>query len=70
MSLKSFHILFINLATLLAVGVGVRELREYGRGAGTGALVLGVLCLALTAGLVVYGIRARRKLRGLGPEED
>ncbi len=58
MTLKWFHIVFITLSMLLSIGVGVWGLFN-------NFLVLGVLSLAGSAGLCVYGPYFLRKARQL-----
>lgn len=58
MSLKFFHIVFIVLATLVSLFVGVWGLRN-------AQPILGVVFLVLGAVLVVYGLRAYQKLRSI-----
>ena len=58
MTLKWFHIVFIALSTLMAVGMGVW-------GFVNGFLALGVLSLIGSAVLCVYGPYFLRKVRNL-----
>jgi hypothetical protein len=57
MSLKTFHIIFIILATLLAAGCAVWAF------ANQTATPFGVCCAVAAAALVVYGIWFVRKSR-------
>ena len=57
MSLRFFHILFIVLAALLAVGIGVWALRGPGPLYGTLSVVAGI-------GLAAYAVWYARKTRG------
>ncbi|MBI4476024.1 MAG: hypothetical protein HY654_02560 [Acidobacteria bacterium] len=61
MSLKYFHLLFITLAGLISAGFGVWALM---RGT-TLNVVLGVVAIAMAAGLAVYGRAFARKARTL-----
>lgn len=64
MSLRFFHLVFIVLALLLSVLTGLWSLGQY-RDLGSGSwLALGIVCLAVAAGLVVYGMWFLRKTRG------
>lgn len=60
MSLKAFHVLFITASVVLAIGVGVRFLRNGGAYAAAGAV-----CLAVGAALIAYEIWFIRKARRL-----
>ena len=65
MSLKGFHILFITVSTLLAVGVGgwclwVDSVE------GTSAFRIGAICSFIAAlALMVYGVWFYRKMKRL-----
>lgn len=63
MSLKAFHILFIALSTMLAVGFGVWSVRMYAAAQGGGYMVMGVLSFACAVALLVYGYKFWQKLR-------
>jgi hypothetical protein len=58
MALKWFHIVFIALSTLMSIGIGVWGLAH-------NFIVLGVLSLAASAVLCVYGPYFVRKARQL-----
>ena len=59
MSLKWFHIFFISLSVVVAVGFGLWGLlNQY--------VLLGVLSLVVAAGLVAYGNYFLRKARKIG----
>jgi hypothetical protein len=62
LSLRSFHLFFIAISILLAVGLCLWGFWAYFTEASVLGLVLGILFLALTVILAVYGPRARRKL--------
>lgn len=66
MSLKTFHIFFIALSILLAIGFGVWEVREYADGGASGRLIAASLSFLVAAGLIVYGVRFVRKLKHIG----
>jgi hypothetical protein len=59
MSLKWFHVLFITLSTLISVWFGVWGLFNQ-------RIVLGIISLAMSAALCVYGPYFLRKVRGAG----
>ena len=59
MSLKWFHVVFISLSVVLALWFGIWGLFN-------DQVVLGILSLAASAGLVVYGNHFLAKLRKLG----
>ena len=66
MSLKAFHIVFITLSTLLAVGFGFWSLHDHQmHGGGAGAVTLAILSFVVAVGLVVYGVWFLKKLKGV-----
>ena len=66
MSLKAFHIFFIALSVLLALGFGAWEIAGFAQSGNISRLITGILSFAVAAGLIVYGIRFLRKLRHVG----
>ena len=66
MSLKAFHLLFVTASAILAFGFGAWGIDAYASRGDSGSLVLAVLALLFGAGLVVYGVMVRTKLKGLG----
>lgn len=66
MSLKAFHIVFIALSALLAVGFGVWEVVQFVETGNAWALVGGLASFGVSAALVVYGIRFLKKLKHIG----
>jgi peptidoglycan/LPS O-acetylase OafA/YrhL len=69
LSLRSFHLFFIAVSVALSALVaawGVRSWRATGSGSD---LAFGVMFLVGGIVLALYGIRVRRKLRDLGPED-
>ena len=64
MSLKAFHIFFVTLSTLLALGFGAWAIRDYRTGGAIGSLVLGVASLVCSVVLVLYGRWFLNKLKG------
>lgn len=65
MSLRAFHLFFIAVSILLALGFGVWELRSFARQGLPSDLVLGLLSLAAVVGLVLYLRAVLRKFRNL-----
>jgi membrane protein implicated in regulation of membrane protease activity len=57
-SLKTFHLFFITISTLLCAWVGVWAVRH-------GREALAALFVALGVALITYGVRFRRKLKEL-----
>jgi steroid 5-alpha reductase family enzyme len=70
LSLRSFHLFFIAVSVLLAAWVGVWGVQSWQATHSSGDLILGLLFVALGVVLLVYGLRARRKLRELEPEDE
>ena len=70
LSLRSFHLFFIAVSVLLAAWVGVWGVQSWQTTRSGGDLTLGLLFVALGVVLLVYGLRARKKLRELAPEDD
>jgi ABC-type thiamin/hydroxymethylpyrimidine transport system permease subunit len=63
MSLKTFHVVFITLSTLLAIAFGLWSFHDYRMHAGGAwAIVMTVLGFAAAVALVVYGIWFLKKL--------
>jgi hypothetical protein len=64
MSLRWVHVLFITLATVLAIWIGVWCLRS---AAAVGGVyqVMGYSLIALAAGMIGYGLWFVRKTRGM-----
>ncbi|HEX7186477.1 MAG TPA: hypothetical protein VF756_31945 [Thermoanaerobaculia bacterium] len=69
MSLRSFHLFFIAASTVLAVLVGVWGIQGWSASRNTSDLALGAFFLVVAIVLAIYGIRVRKKLRDLDPEE-
>ena len=65
MSLKVFHIVFITMSVLLAVGFGVWAIVKWTRDGQLSGVVLGVLSLVGAVGLLWYGVWFWRKLKGI-----
>lgn len=65
MSLKFFHIVFISLSTLLALGVGGWSIAMFCYGHAAFHLVLGIFALLAAVGLVLYGRYVLKKLKNI-----
>jgi hypothetical protein len=65
MSLKAFHIAFITLSSLMCFGCGAWGLSQYVRTNDFGQLLFAIAGLVGGIGLIVYGIRFLRKLKGI-----
>ncbi len=65
MSLKFFHIVFISLSTLLALGVGAWAVAMFFYGHNVFHLVLGIFSLAAAVGLILYGRYVLKKLKNI-----
>ena len=65
MSLKSFHVVFVIVSVLCALGFGAWAVADYQRTGKGGVLALGVLGFAAAVALVWYGFWFLRKLRGV-----
>lgn len=64
-SLKAFHLVFISVSTILAVGFAVWALDDYRVNGGAASLIGGGIS-ALAAGVLpVYGRWFMRKLKGV-----
>jgi len=70
LSLRSFHLFFIAVSVLLAAWVGVWGVQSYLDTRSPGDLALGVFFFVMGFALLLYGRRARRKLRALAPEDE
>jgi hypothetical protein len=65
MSLKAFHVFFVAVSTICALGFGGWSVADYQRTGSSGALVLGVLGFAAAVALVWYGFWFLRKLKNV-----
>jgi hypothetical protein len=64
MSLKTFHVVFITLSTLLAVGFGLSSYHDYQmHGGGALSLFLTAAGFLAAVGLVIYGVWFLKKLK-------
>jgi len=64
-SLKAFHVFFVIVSTLCALGFGAWAIGDYLRTGNIGVLALGVLGFAAAAALVWYGLWFLRKLKNM-----
>lgn len=69
LSLRSFHLFFIAVSVLLAAWIGAWAIQSWLATRSLGDLALGALSFVAGLGLVVYGLKARRKLRALDPDD-
>ena len=66
MSLKAFHVVFIIVSTILAVGFGIWAIRDYRARSESASLVVGAGSLLAALALVWYGRWFLRKLKRVG----
>jgi hypothetical protein len=66
MGLKGFHVFFIAVSTLCALGIAAWAVMDWTRTQSGTTLGLAVLAFAAAGALVVYGLWFLRKLRGVG----
>jgi hypothetical protein len=66
MSLKSFHLLFVSASVILAFAFGAWGIDAYAARGEGGTLALALCAFLFGAGLAVYGLRVRTKLKGMG----
>jgi len=65
MSLKAFHVFFIVVSVLCALGFGAWAVADYSRTGRGSLLALGVLGFAAAAVLIWYGLWFLRKLKNV-----
>ncbi len=65
MSLKAFHVCFVVVSVLCALGFGAWSIADYSRTGHGFTLVLGVLGFIAAAALVWYGLWFLRKLKNV-----
>jgi steroid 5-alpha reductase family enzyme len=70
MSLRSFHLFFIAASVVLAAWVGVWGIQSWQANRSGSDLAVGLLFFALGAVLLVYGLRVRKKLRAIAPDDE
>jgi hypothetical protein len=69
LSLRSFHLFFIAASVLLSVAVAGWGVQSWLATRRSGDLALGLFFAVVGVLLALYGLKARKKLRDLGPEE-
>jgi len=70
LSLRSFHLFFIAASVVLAAWVGVWGVQSWQANRSGSDLGVGLLFFALGVVLLVYGLRVRRKLRAIAPDDE
>jgi hypothetical protein len=65
MSLKAFHVFFVAVSTLCALGFGAWAVGDYLRTGKGGTLGLGIASFVAAAGLIWYGFWFLRKLKNV-----
>ena len=70
MSLKAFHLFFVAISILLALGLAAWGISDYLDAGKASSLIMGALSAVGGFALVIYGLRVRRKLAALGPEDE
>ena len=63
MSLKTFHLFFIALSTLVAFGFGVWGVYVFLQEQTASYLIMGILSMAVGIGLIFYAVRFMQKLK-------
>lgn len=66
MSLKAFHLVFVSISVLLALGLGTMTFMTFLQQRALAQLGWSVLSFAAAIALVVYGVRIRKKLWDIG----
>jgi peptidoglycan/LPS O-acetylase OafA/YrhL len=69
LSLRSFHLFFIAASVLLSAAVGAWGFRSWRDTGAVGDLALGAFFFVVGILLALYGLKVRKKLRDLGPED-
>ena len=70
LSLRSFHLFFIAASVVLAAWVGVWGIQSWQANRSGSDLAVGLLFFALGVVLLVYGLRVRKKLRAIAPDDE
>ncbi len=65
MSLKAFHVFFVIVSVLCALGFGAWAVADYARTGRGSALLLGILGFASAVALIWYGLWFLRKLKNV-----
>lgn len=69
LSLRSFHLFFISASIVLSAAVAGWGVRSWLDTRAVGDLVLGIFFLVVGILLALYGLKVRKKLRDLEPED-
>lgn len=69
LSLRSFHLFFIAASIVLAALVAVWGIQGWRATQSGSDLALGIFFLLVGIVLALYGVRVRKKLRALDPDE-
>ena len=69
LSLRSFHLFFISASVALSAMVGVWGIRSWMDTKAAEDLALGAFFFVAGIVLALYGLKVRKKLRDLDPEE-
>ena len=69
LSLRSFHLFFIAISILLSIAVGGWGVQSWLATRRSEDLALGLFFAVVGFLLALYGLKVRKKLRDLGPEE-
>lgn len=69
LSLRSFHLFFISISIALAVGVGGWGVQSWLTTKRSEDLGLGLFFAVVGILLALYGLKVRKKLRDLDPED-
>ena len=69
LSLRSFHLFFISASIVLSVAVAGWGVRSWMDTQAAADLALGGFFLVVGILLALYGLKVRKKLRDLGPED-
>jgi len=64
-SLKAFHIVFVTLSSIFALGFGVWAIGDYNKTGDVASMVIGILSLVGAISMVVYGRWFWKKLSGI-----
>ena len=65
MSLKAFHVFFVIVSVLCALGFGAWAIGDYLRTGSSGALVMAILGFIAAGALIWYGFWFLRKLKNV-----
>lgn len=65
MSLKTFHIAFVTISTLLSAGFGLWCISRFSAEGAFPYAAAGISSFAAAAGLVYYGYRFLKKMEGI-----